>query len=180
MGPISPAPTKGRGWHPAGEPRRVRATYHRTAGTRFWFGAYHVHGDRLFGLLMERKGGRPWLRFLKYFRGQFPANQRIYVIQDNLSAHTTPEVRRWARANRVSFVPTATNASWMSPIECRFTELQSLAFDGSDYRDWREVGGRSGGRSPTGIHTGFGSGKTPDYLCGCSTSDFYRAWASRF
>ena len=39
----------------------------------------------------------------------------------------------------MSLVPTATNASWMNPIECRFTELRSLAFDGSDYRDWREV-----------------------------------------
>ena len=140
MGPISLAPTKGRGWHPAGEPHRVRATYTRTAGTRFWYGAYHLASDRLFGLLMEKKGGRPWLRFLKYVRSRFPADQRIYVIQDNLSAHTTPEVVRWARANRVSLVPTATNASWMNPIECRFTELRSLAFDGSDYRDWHEVG----------------------------------------
>ena len=92
------------------------------------------------GLLMEGKGGRPWLRFLKYVRRRFPADARIYVIQDNLSAHWTPDVRRWARANRVSLVPTATNASWMNPIECRFTEVRSLAFDGSDYRDWRDVG----------------------------------------
>jgi len=139
MGPVSLAPMKGRGWHPAGEPHRVPATYHRTGGTRFWYGAYHVHGDRLFGLLVEKKGGRPWLRFLKYVRRQFPADQRIYVIQDNLSAHWTPEIRRWARRNRVTLVPTATNASWMNPIECRFTEVRSLAFDGSDYRDWREV-----------------------------------------
>jgi len=41
MGPISLAPVKGRGWHPAGVPHRVRATYTRTEGTRFWFGAYH-------------------------------------------------------------------------------------------------------------------------------------------
>jgi len=88
---------------------------------------------------MERKGGRSWLRFLKYVRGQFPADHRVYVIQDNLSAHTTPEVRRWARANKVSLVPTATNASWMNPIECRFAQVRSLAFDGSDHRDWREV-----------------------------------------
>ncbi|MGQ0797228.1 MAG: IS630 family transposase [Methanobacteriota archaeon] len=140
MGPISLAPTKGRGWHPAGRPHRVRATYTRVAGTRFWFGAYHVAADRLSGLLMERKGGRPWLRFLKYVRRRFPADRRIYVIQDNLSAHWTPDVLAWARGNKVSLVPTATNASWMNPIECRFTEVRSLAFDGSDYRDWREVG----------------------------------------
>lgn len=139
MGPISLAPVKGRGWHPAGEPHRVRATYKRTMGTRFWFGAYHVHGDRLFGVLAERKGGGPWLGFLRYVRRRFPADHRVYVIQDNLSAHWTPDILAWARANNVSLVPTATNASWMNPIECRFTELRSLAFAGSDYRDWREV-----------------------------------------
>ncbi len=139
MGPISLQPTGGRGWHPKGHPHRVRATYTRTKGTRFWYGAYHVGGDRLFGLMVDGKGGRPWLRFLRYVRRRFPGDQRIYVIQDNLSAHTTPGVRRWARRSRVSLVPTATNASWMNPIECRFTELRSLAFDGSDHREWREV-----------------------------------------
>jgi len=59
MGSISLAPVKGRGWHPAGHPHRVRATYTRTEGTRFWFGAYHVGADRLFGPLIEQKGGRP-------------------------------------------------------------------------------------------------------------------------
>ena len=101
---------------------------------------YHVGADRLFGLLMEKKGGRPWLRFLKYVRRRFPRDERIYVIQDNLSAHTTPDVRWWARRNKVSLVPTATNAPWMNPIECRFTRVRCLAFDGSDYQEWREVG----------------------------------------
>ncbi len=140
MGPISLRPTKGRGWHPQGRPHRVRATYRRTQGTRYWYGAYHVHGDRLFGLLMERKGGGPWLQFLRYVRRRFPADQRVYVIQDNLSAHTTPAIRAWARRNRVSLVPTATNASWMNPIECRFTEIRALALDGSDFRGWKEAG----------------------------------------
>lgn len=34
--------------------------------------AWHVASDRSFGFLMERKGGRPRLRFLKYARGQSP------------------------------------------------------------------------------------------------------------
>ncbi len=80
---------------------------------------------------METKGGRAWLQFLKY-RSRFPADQRIYMIQDNLSAHWTPEVRRWARRNQVTLAPMATNASRMNPIECRCTEVESLAFAGSD------------------------------------------------
>src|SRR3954447_23355094 len=47
MGPISLRPMAGAGWAPHGRPERQRATYHRTLGTRYVFGAYDVHDDRL-------------------------------------------------------------------------------------------------------------------------------------
>ena len=46
--------------------------------------------------------------------GRCPAGRRVHVIQDDLGAHWTPEVRAWARKNNVSLVPTATNASWFT------------------------------------------------------------------
>lgn len=140
MGPLSLVPRKGRGWHPVGGPHRIPATYHKTQGVRYWFGAYHVGGNRLWGRLERRKGGKPWLRHLKSIRKRFPREQRVYVIQDNLSAHTTPDVESWARENSVFLVPTPTNASWLNPIECRFTEVQSLALDGSNHPSWGEAG----------------------------------------
>lgn len=140
MGPLSLVPQKGTGWHPVGKPHRIPATYHKDQGVRHWFGAYHMGGDRLWGRLERRKGGRPWLRHLKRIRKRFPPEQRIYVIQDNLSAHTTPEVRRWAKGNRVVLVPTPTNASWLNPIECRFAEVETLALSGSNHQSWGEVG----------------------------------------
>lgn len=57
-----------------------------------------------------------------------------------LSAHTTPEIKEWVRRNRVVLVPTLTQASWLNPIECRFTEVKSLAFAGSNYGSWGEAG----------------------------------------
>ena len=75
---------------------------------------------------------------VRAFRGT--ANARIYVVQDNLSAHLTPDVRRWARANRVSLVPAATNAAWLNPIGGRITKGRSLAVDGSHRQHWRHVG----------------------------------------
>lgn len=140
MGPLSLRPYKGRGWHPVGHPHRIRANYHRYAGSRYWYGAYHVGGNDLWGRLEPKKGGAPWLRFLKDVRARFPAEDPVYVIQDNLSAHWTPDIREWAAKHNVELVPTPVGASWLNPIECRFTELRSLALDGSDYGSWTEAG----------------------------------------
>jgi transposase len=66
-------------------------------------------------------------------------DQRVYMIQDGLSAHWTDEIREWAKKNRVTLVPTATNASWMNPVECHTGDIEKLALDGTDYRSWDDV-----------------------------------------
>lgn len=139
MGPITLTPKKGKGWHRKGKPHRIPAEYHKGTGVRYWFGAYHVSRNRLWGWLRKRKGGKPWLTFLKSIREKFPREHRIYIIQDGLSAHWTPPIRSWAKENNVTLVPTPTNASWLNPIECRFTELQDLAFSGTDFHEWKQV-----------------------------------------
>lgn len=47
MGPISLRPHAGAGWAKRGRPERQRATFNRRHGTRYVFGAYDVHADRL-------------------------------------------------------------------------------------------------------------------------------------
>jgi hypothetical protein len=47
MGPISLRPTAGAGWAERKRPERQRATYNRRHGTRYVFGAFDVHADRL-------------------------------------------------------------------------------------------------------------------------------------
>ncbi|MGI0081318.1 MAG: hypothetical protein ACRECH_17050 [Nitrososphaerales archaeon] len=44
-------------------------------------------------------------------------------------------MKRWARRNRVTLVPTVTNASWMNAIECQTRDIQKLALEGTDYRN---------------------------------------------
>ena len=87
----------------------------------------------------RHKGGELWLEFLKGERSKYPMDQRVYVIQDGLSAHWTEGVRRWARESRVTLVPTATNASWMNPVECHTGDIESLALGGTDHRSWDDV-----------------------------------------
>jgi hypothetical protein len=61
------------------------------------------------------------------------------VIQDNLSAHWTEEVRAFAAANNMTLVPTPTYARWLNRIECHFGAMVGAIFAGSDYLSHDEI-----------------------------------------
>lgn len=61
------------------------------------------------------------------------------MIQDHLPAHTTPYVRARARTDKRTLVPSATHASWMSPLERHTGDAQKLSLEGMDYRTWPAV-----------------------------------------
>lgn len=81
----------------------------------------------------EHEGDRIWLRFMKYRRSKSPPDQRVYVVQDGLSAHRTLAVREWARTHKVTLVPSATDASWMNLLECHAGPLQVPAMAGGNW-----------------------------------------------
>lgn len=136
MGPIQLKPHGGRTWAKQKHPDRIRATYHRHGGVRYLMGAYDFYHDKMHGWVSPRKRGSDWARHLRFIRRKYPKGGRIYLIQDNLSAHTTPECVAEAKRLNIEFVPTPTNASHLNPIECHFGEIKDLALTGSDYPDW--------------------------------------------
>ncbi len=136
MGPLSLRPIAGAGWAPTGRPERQRATYHRRHGTRYVFGAYDVHADRLRVRLRPRRRGSDNLAFMTQIRASYPARRHIYWIQDNLSANWTPDIRAFAAASRIELVPTPTYASYLNPIECHFSALSEFVVNNTDYLDW--------------------------------------------
>lgn len=138
-GPVSLKPHAGAGWFARGKPGRQRATYHRNGGTRKLLGAYDVGADRLWGHVESRRvTGQVVLEFLKDIRRRYPAEVTVYIVMDNLSAHWTPEIRRWALHNNVGLLATPTNASHLNRIECHFWAFAEFVIKGSDYGDWRE------------------------------------------
>ncbi len=138
-GPISLKPHPGSGWFARGRPARQRATYHRRAGVRKLLGAYDVGADRLWGRLEARRVTGPVvLEFLQDIRRRYPAETTVYIVMDNLSAHWTPDIRRWAVTNNVGLLPTPTNASHLNRIECHFWAYVEFVINGSDYGDWTE------------------------------------------
>jgi len=136
MGPISLRPMAGAGWAPRKRPERQRATYHRRHGTRYVFGAYDVHGDRLRVRLRRRRRGSDNLAFLRQIRASYPRRLRIYWIQDNLSANWTPDIRAYAAEHNIKLVPTPTYASYLNRVECHFLPISEFVVKNADYLDW--------------------------------------------
>lgn len=140
IGPISLKPHGGKGWFREKKPGRIPATYKRLKGIRLEYMCVNVFHKQMSVWQQKYKGGKPWLEFLKRERAKYPEKQDVFVIQDGLSAHWTPDIRAWAAASRTILVPTATNASWMNPIECYGGDIQRLALDGTNYDNWSDVG----------------------------------------
>jgi transposase len=133
FGPLSIRPCHGTCWAPRKHPVRLRATYHRTHGIRYFHGCYSLGDDQLWGVTREHKGGDHTLAALKSIRAARPDGYRLFVILDNLSANKTPAIRRWARRENVELCLTPTNASWANPIEAHFGPLRTFVMGNSDH-----------------------------------------------
>jgi len=133
FGPLSIRPCHGTCWAPRKRPARLRATYHRTHGIRYFRGCYSLGDDQLWGVVREHKGADHTLAALKSIRSARPGGYRLFVITDNLSANKTPAIRRWARRENVELCLTPTNASWANPIEAHFGPLRTFVMGNSDY-----------------------------------------------
>jgi transposase len=133
FGPLSIRPCHGCTWAPENKPTRLRATYTRTHGIRYFHGCYSLGDDQLWGVMRRRKGGDHTLAALKSIRAARPDGAPIYVIMDNLSANRTQPIRTWAARNKVELCFTPTNASWANPIEAQFGPLRSFVMGASDH-----------------------------------------------
>jgi hypothetical protein len=133
LGPLSIRPEHGSSWARQKRPVRLRATYRRTQGIRYFHGCYALAGDQLWGVTRERKGGDHTLAALQSIRARQPGGYRLFVILDNLSANKTPAIRRWAAKANVELCFTPTNASWANPIEAQFGPIRTFVMGASDY-----------------------------------------------
>ena len=133
FGPLSIRPCHGVCRAPRTRPARLRATYHRAHGIRYFHGCYCVGDDQLRGVVREHKGADHTLAALKSIRAARPGGYRLFVILDNLSANKTPAIRRWAKQENVELCFTPVNASWANPIEAQFGPVRTFVMGGSDH-----------------------------------------------
>ena len=142
FGPLSIRPCHGSCWAPRKRPARLRATYHRTHGIRYFHGCYSLGADQLWGVTHQRKGADHTLAALKSIRAARPGGYRLFVILDNLSANKTPAIRRWAGRANVELCFTPTNASWANPIEAQFGPVRTFVMGGSDHPNHTVLAGK--------------------------------------
>ncbi|MFF5964740.1 helix-turn-helix domain-containing protein [Streptomyces collinus] len=103
-------------------------------GITSFHGCYSVGDDRLWGVNRRRKSTADTLAALKSIRAARPDGAPIYIILDNLSAHTGADIRRWAKKNKVELCFTPTYASWANPIEAHFGPLRQFTLANSHHR----------------------------------------------
>jgi hypothetical protein len=94
------AAVSGKNAEPGRAPRRLRATYTRTAGVRHLFAAYELGEDKLFRHIKPRKTRARFLEFCRYLRSLYPHSTRIAIICDN-----TRHRRRARRSSSAALIP---------------------------------------------------------------------------
>ncbi len=95
-------------------------------GTIDVFAAMNVANGEVLTDLRTGHTGADVLRFFKQIDASVPRGLDVHVVLDNLSAHSTPEIKAWlAHKNRRRWHlhPTPTSSSWLNLIERWFKEL---------------------------------------------------------
>jgi transposase len=89
-------------------------------GTTNLFAALNVHTGEVIGECKPTRNGDDFLAFLK--KAVKPhAGREIHVVLDNLSTHSTPDVKEWLGKNpHVHFHFTPVGSSWINQIETWF------------------------------------------------------------
>ena len=103
FGPLSIRPCHGSTWAPESTPIRLRATYHRTHGVRYFHGCYHRRRPTVGCHPAPQRWG-PLTVCAPVDPGGPPRRRPIYVIMDNLPATRPPPSGHGRSATRSSCV----------------------------------------------------------------------------
>jgi transposase len=95
-------------------------------GTIDLFAAMNVAPGEVLTDLRKGHTGADVLRLFKQIDASVPRGLDVHVVLDNLSAHSTPQIKAWlAHKNRRRWRlhPTPTSSSWLNLVERWFKEL---------------------------------------------------------
>jgi transposase len=114
---------------------------YRRNGTTTLFGALEVASGLVSTGHYKRRRRLEFLDFMNRLVGQYPADQEIHVILDNLSTHTKKGGTWLARHPHVHFHFTPTNASWLNQIEVWFGILTRRVLRSGSFASARDLRG---------------------------------------
>ncbi len=138
FGPLNLQPRHGRHYAQRGHVDRLRATYTRRLGVRYFFAIYDLDLDRLVGRFFDKKNSRTFLSFLRWVRRRYRDGRTLHIVMDNVAYHLVPNVQQFARTHHIKFYLTPKYASWLNRIESHFTSLRKFCLDNTDHRSHEE------------------------------------------
>lgn len=144
-----------------GKPCRREHSYIRH-GTKDLLAAFEVSTGTVYGQLHDGRLSPYWELFLGDLVARYSKNQKMHLIQDNFSTHSTPglcrliaelcevplpklktqkERRRWLMSEdkRMVFHYLPTHASWLNQIEIWFSTLSKRFLKRSSFRSLQEL-----------------------------------------
>ena len=144
-----------------GRPCRREHSYIRH-GTRDLLAAFEVSSGTVYGQLHDGHSSPYWERFLGDLAARYPKDQKIHLIQDNYSTHSTPGLcrliaelcevplpklktqklrRQWLMSEdkRIVFHYLPTHASWLNQIEIWFSTLSKRFLKRSSFVSLAEL-----------------------------------------
>lgn len=108
-------------------------------GTTTLFAALEVTTGLIRAGHYNRRRRREFLDFMNEIVSQYPPNQQLHVILDNLNTHK-PKHDQWlARHKNVHFHFTPTHASWLNQVEVWFSILTRRVLRNGSFTSPRQV-----------------------------------------
>jgi len=95
-------------------------------------------------LVSETHKSKDFIGFLKILDAKYPKEEKIRLVLDNHSAHTSKETRKFLDANpgRFEFVFTPTHGSWLNMIESFFSKITRQMLKGIRVSSKKELANR--------------------------------------
>jgi transposase len=144
-----------------GQPCRREHSYIRH-GTKDLLAAFEVSSGTVYGQLHDGHSSPYWEMFLKDLAARYSKDQKIHLIQDNFSTHSTPglcrliaelcevplpklktqkERRQWLMSEdkRIVFHYLPTHASWLNQIEIWFSTLSKRFLNRNSFHSLQEL-----------------------------------------
>lgn len=144
MGPESAKSFPGHELVPVGSEPGARARQEADYGRRgkgYVFGAFEPATGQALTVPYPGRTTANWVDFLGQVEAWVPAEvERVYAVQDNLSAHRAADVLLFSLAHpRWEFVFQPTYAAYLNLIEPWWKVLRSLALKGRRFETWEAI-----------------------------------------
>ncbi|MFL6546722.1 MAG: IS630 family transposase, partial [Candidatus Udaeobacter sp.] len=113
----------------AGQPAREHYSYKKNGSCALLMAIEPKTGRRV-AHLFDRRTKREYAEFMKELAARYPKAEKIRMVQDNLSTHSTasfyerfPAEGAFRLAQRFEFHYTPKSASWLNMIEIEFSAI---------------------------------------------------------